>query len=72
MIGWNPISRIPDFRKWEERVGCSGQGTWENTPGTRGTLVLTSLAYGAVGGVVLQSQGRGLSASSGKVQTGHE
>lgn len=42
MMRWNPVSLVSDFRKWEEGVGCSGQGTWEDPLGTLGTLVLVS------------------------------
>lgn len=34
MMGWNPISLVPDIRKWEEGVGSSGQGAWEDPLGT--------------------------------------
>lgn len=56
MMGWNPISLVPDFRKREEGVGCRGQGTWKNSSGTLGTLVLISLICGAVDGASCPSQ----------------
>lgn len=56
MMGWNPISLVPDFRKREEGVGCRGQGTWENSLVTLGTLVLLSLRCREVEGASCPSQ----------------
>lgn len=61
MMGWNPISVIPDFRKWGEGVGFGGWGPWENPLGTLGTLVLISLICGATDGpAVIHSHIKGL------------
>lgn len=73
MMGWNPISVIPDFRKWGEGVGFGGWGPWENPLGTLGTLVLISLICGATDGASCHSQShKGAEGTLGKVQMGQE